>query len=125
MGGGVAGVPFFDFIFAQNDPNVRDDLVWWDRENSGDLVKDRARLEYYSPINHLERIKAPLLMLAAALDPRCPPAQVDEVAERIRANGVECDWHIYPDEGHEISGLAHRIDYEKRTVDFIVERVGA
>ncbi len=35
---GVAGVPFFDFIFAQQDPAVRDDLVWWDRENSGDLT---------------------------------------------------------------------------------------
>ena len=117
---GVAGVPFFDFIFAQADPAVRDDLVWWDRQNSGRLPEDRARLEYYSPINHLERIKAPVLIMAAALDPRCPPGQVDEVAQRIRANGVECEAVVYPDEGHEISGAEHRLDSVRRTVEFIL-----
>jgi dipeptidyl aminopeptidase/acylaminoacyl peptidase len=122
---GVAGVPFFDFIFAQEDALVRDDLVWWDRQNSGDLVADRARLEYYSPINHLQRIRAPLLMMAAALDPRCPPSQVAEVAERVRANGVECETVIYPEEGHDVSGEEHRVDYDRRTVEFITRHVGA
>jgi dipeptidyl aminopeptidase/acylaminoacyl peptidase len=121
---GVAGVPFFDFITAQEDPAVRADLIWWDRQNSGDLVKDRARLEYYSPINHLRRIMAPVLLLAAALDPRCPPGQIEEVRDRIRANGIECDSHIYPDEGHEISGLEHRVDYDRRTVEFILRHLG-
>ena len=117
---GVAGVPFFDFVWAQEDPAVRADLVWWDRENSGRLPDDRARLEYHSPINHLERIRAPLLIMAAALDPRCPPSQVEEVAARVRANGVDCEAIVYPDEGHEISGIEHRIDYDRRTVEFIL-----
>ena len=121
---GVAGVPFFDFVFAQQDPAVRSDLIWWDRENSGDLATDRARLEFYSPINHLQRIKAPLLIMAAALDPRCPPGQVDEVARRVRDNGVECEAIVFPDEGHEISGLEHRVDYDRRTVEFILRHVG-
>ena len=121
---GVAGVPFFDFVACQQDPAVRADLIWWDKQNSGDLAKDRDRLEYYSPINHLQRITAPVLLLAAALDPRCPPGQVEEVRDRIRANGVECDSHIYPDEGHEISGVEHRVDYDRRTVEFILRHLG-
>jgi dipeptidyl aminopeptidase/acylaminoacyl peptidase len=120
---GVAGVPFFDFIDAQMDPAMREDLRWWDRENSGDIEKDRARLEYYSPINHLDRLKAPLLLLAAANDPRCPPTQVDLVAERVRANGVPCEAVIYPDEGHEISSFAHHVDYDRRTVEFITRHL--
>ena len=122
---GVAGVPFFDFVDAQLDPTIRDDLVWWERENTGDLVKDRARLEYYSPINHLDRVEAPLLLIGGALDPRCPPRQISEVAERLRARGRVCEYVVYPDEGHEISGLEHRIDYERRTVTFILEHTGA
>ena len=122
---GVAGVPFFDHIDAQVDPAVRDDLRWWDVENCGDLVADRARLEYYSPINHLDRVKAPLLILSADTDPRCPIRQVETVVERVRAAGAPCDAVIYPDEGHEISGLEHRVDYERRTVEFILEHVGA
>jgi dipeptidyl aminopeptidase/acylaminoacyl peptidase len=121
---GVACVPFFDHIDAQVDPAVRDDLRWWDIENCGDLEADRARLEYYSPINHLDRVAAPLLLLAAANDPRFPTRQLDTVVERVRAAGAPCEAVVYPDEGHEISGLEHRIDYERRTVEFILDHVG-
>jgi dipeptidyl aminopeptidase/acylaminoacyl peptidase len=119
---GVAGVPFFDLVFE--DPAVRDDLVWWDRENSGSIETDRARLEYYSPITHLDRIRVPLLILAAALDPRCPPTQVDSVTERLRARGAECESVIYPDEGHAISGEENRVDDGRRTVEFILKHLG-
>ena len=40
---GVAGVPFFDFIDSQLDPTIREDLRWWDRENTGDIERDRAQ----------------------------------------------------------------------------------
>jgi dipeptidyl aminopeptidase/acylaminoacyl peptidase len=122
---GVAGVPFFDFIDAAVDPAIREDLRWWDRENTGDPVREKAKLEYYSPINHLDRVEAPLLLLAAENDPRCPPTQISEVAERLRARGKTCDYVIYPKEGHEISGAEHRLDYDRRTVAFILEHVGS
>ena len=121
---GVAGVPFFDFIEAQTDPDIRSDLRWWDHENTGDIVRDRAKLEYYSPINHLGRVEAPLLLLGGRLDPRCPPKQIGEVQERLRARGLECEAVIYEDEGHEISGLRNRVDYDRRTVDFILRHTG-
>jgi dipeptidyl aminopeptidase/acylaminoacyl peptidase len=121
---GVAGVPFFDFIDSQLDPAIREDLRWWERENTGDIEKDRAKLEYYSPINHLDDVEAPLLLLGGALDPRCPPRQIAEVAERLRARGRVCDFIVYPDEGHEISGLEQRVDYDRRTVEFILEHTG-
>ena len=120
----VAGVPFFDFIDSAYDPDVRDDLRWWDRENTGDPARDRAKLSYYSPINHLDRIQAPLLLLAGELDPRCPPRQVREVAAMLAERDKVCEAVIYPDEGHEISGLEHRMDYDKRTVDFILRHTG-
>jgi dipeptidyl aminopeptidase/acylaminoacyl peptidase len=100
------------------------DLSWWDRENTGDIETDRAKLEYYSPINHLDRVRAPLLLLAAALDPRCPPNQIDTVCQTLRARGQECESVIYPDEGHAISGMAHRLDYDRRTVAFILRHLG-
>jgi dipeptidyl aminopeptidase/acylaminoacyl peptidase len=120
---GVAGVPFFDFVDAQVDPAVRSDLRWWDQQNSGDLERDRARLEYHSPINHLDRVEVPVLLLAAENDPRCPPSQIDVVAHRLRQRGLPCEAVIYADEGHEISGFAHRLDYDRRTVEFITRHV--
>jgi dipeptidyl aminopeptidase/acylaminoacyl peptidase len=121
---GVAGVPFFDFIDSATDPTIREDLRWWDRQNTGDPIKDRDKLEYYSPIKHLDRIQAPLLLLAGELDPRCPPRQSREVAQMLAERGKRCEVVVYPDEGHEISGLEHRIDYDVRTVEFMLEHVG-
>jgi dipeptidyl aminopeptidase/acylaminoacyl peptidase len=121
---GVAGVPFFDFIDSQLDQSIREDLRWWDLQNTGDIEKDRAKLVHYSPINHLDDVEAPLLLLGGALDPRCPPRQISEVAEVLRKRGRICDYVVYPDEGHEISGLEHRIDYDRRTVEFILEHTG-
>ena len=122
---GVAGVPFFDFIDSQVDTAIRDDLRWWDLQNTGDIEKDRAKLMYHSPINHLDRVEAPLLLLGGALDPRCPPRQIVEVATELRRRGRICDYVVYPDEGHEISGLKHRVDYDRRTVEFILEHTGS
>lgn len=121
---GAAGVPFFDWVMAQDDPSVRDDLVWWDRENQGDPVADRQRFLDRSPFYHLDRIKAPLLLLAGENDPRCPPTQIAEVVDRLRANGVEAEAIVYPDEGHGITKVRNRLDYDRRTVEFVTGRVG-
>ena len=39
---GVAGVPFFDFIDSAHDPAVREDLRWWDLQNTR-RPRDRDR----------------------------------------------------------------------------------
>ena len=44
---------------------------------------------------------------------------------RCARRGRVCDYVVYPDEGHEISGLVHRVDYDRRTVEFILEHTGA
>jgi hypothetical protein len=77
---GVAGVPFFDHIDAQVDPAVREDLRWWDRENTGDLVKDRARLEYYSP----EDLAVIVSRSAGILEVQIDDAGAHAIAERSR-----------------------------------------
>jgi dipeptidyl aminopeptidase/acylaminoacyl peptidase len=122
---GVAGVPFFDWIDAQRDPAIRQDLVWWDRENSGDPEKDRDRFIDRSPYYHLDRITAPVLLLAGENDPRCPPTQVGEVVRQLSGRGVECESVVYPGEGHGITRFDHRLDYDKRTVEFILRHLGA
>ncbi len=121
----MAGVPFFDFIDSQLDPTIREDLRWWDRENTGDIERDRARLDV------LLAHQPPRARGGAAPAPRRRPRPaLPPEADRggrggLRARGQVCDYVVYPDEGHEISGLAHRIDYDRRTVEFILEHTGS
>lgn len=76
-------------------------------------------------VNHLDAITAPLLLIGGERNPRRPPRQLRKVAEKLRARGDVCDLIIYADEGHEISGLEHRVDYDRRTMGFILEHTGA
>jgi dipeptidyl aminopeptidase/acylaminoacyl peptidase len=121
---GVAGVPFLDHIDAQLDTAVREDLRWWDAQNVGDLEKDHDRLFYYSPINHLDRIVAPVLLLGGENDPRCPPRQIADVVAALTARDVVAESHVYPGEGHGISRFENRLDYDQRTVAFLLRHLG-
>jgi carboxymethylenebutenolidase len=44
-------------------------------------------------------MKAPLLLLAAGQD-FTPVADVEKLAEQVRAEGVEAELHVYPDAPH-------------------------
>ena len=59
-----------------------------------------------------------------ARDPRCPTRLVGKVVDTLRAAGQICEAHIYPDEGHEISGVENHVDYDRRTVEFILKHTG-
>ena len=86
----------------------------------------RILIEYGDAIagTHLDRVRAPLLILAASRDPRCPTRLVGTVVETLRGAGRVCEAHIYPDEGHEISGVENHVDYDRRTVEFVLAHTG-
>jgi dipeptidyl aminopeptidase/acylaminoacyl peptidase len=95
----------------------------WRRANReaeyGSLERNRAFLERISPIHKIERIKAPLLVLAGDNDPRVPLYESEQVVERLRAAGGVVEFVHYPDEGHIFSKLPNRIDSFTRMGDFL------
>ncbi len=79
---------------------------WWDsfREalymEMGDPATDSARLHRISPLFHADRIKAPLMVLQGANDPRVLQVESDDIVAAARANGVPVEYVVFPDEGH-------------------------
>ncbi|HSB75411.1 MAG TPA: S9 family peptidase, partial [Terriglobales bacterium] len=120
-GAGVAIVPFVNyFTEVQNeDPVLRE----MDLATMGDPVKNKALWEDRSPIFFVDRIKAPLLILAGAHDPRCPQSESQQVADAIKKRGGVVDLKIYPDEGHGFSRVSNQIDSWKRISDFLQAHV--
>jgi dipeptidyl aminopeptidase/acylaminoacyl peptidase len=53
-----------------------------------------------SPVNHTDKIKAPMLILSGADDNVVPPNQAHMLADKIRASGGTVDVAVYPGEGH-------------------------
>ena len=54
-----------------------------------------------SPITYIDRLKAPLLIIEGATDPRVPVGEAIQMYEAAsRKNGVPTDLIIFADEGH-------------------------
>ncbi|WP_435097846.1 S9 family peptidase [Halarchaeum sp. P4] len=98
----------------------------WRREHReaeyGSLEADREFLESISPINNIERIEAPLLVLHGANDPRVPVGEAEQIAEEA-AKHVPVEKLIFEDEGHGFSKLENRIEAYRTTVEFLDEHV--
>jgi dipeptidyl aminopeptidase/acylaminoacyl peptidase len=58
------------------------------------LYRDR------SPVNHVARIKVPLLVLQGDRDNTVPKAQADALVDALRRAGATVEYHVYEGEGH-------------------------
>jgi dipeptidyl aminopeptidase/acylaminoacyl peptidase len=79
---------------------------WWEAfrkalyEELGDPATDSARLRRISPLFNADKIKAPLMVLQGANDPRVLKVESDEIVAAAKAKGVPVEYVIFPDEGH-------------------------
>ena len=120
-GAGVPIVPFVNwFTEIQNEDPV---LQQSDLATMGDLEKNKALYEDRSPINFVDRIKAPLYLLAGGNDPRCPKEEAQQVAEAVKKRGGVVEYKVYDNEGHGFAKVENQIDAYKRVADFIKAHV--
>lgn len=113
----VSIVPFLNW-FTEYE-NEREDLKYYDSQMMGDPVKDYQRWFDCSPVNFLENITTPVLLLAGAHDPRCPAEETQQAIDKLAVLGKTFAAHIYPDEGHGFARIANRIDAIRRQVEFL------
>ena len=120
---GVAIVPFVNWSTeVQNeDPLLRE----YDLATMGDPVKNQALWQERSPINFVERIKAPVLLLAGGNDPRCPKSEAQQVADAVKKRGGIAELKVYENEGHGFAKVENQIDAYTRVTQFLKKYVPA
>ena len=85
----------------------------------GDPEKDADFLREISPINHVDKIKAPLMVIQGANDPRVPKSEADQIVEAIRKRNGTVDYLLFSDEGHGLAKLENRITAYTAIADFL------
>jgi dipeptidyl aminopeptidase/acylaminoacyl peptidase len=120
----AAGVPIVPFVnwfteIENEDPVLQQS----DLATMGDPVKNKALFEERSPINFIDQIKAPLLLLAGGHDPRCPKSETQQVVDAIKKHGGTVNSKIYENEGHGFARVENQIDAYKRVADFLLAHV--
>ncbi len=89
----------------------------------GDPEKDKAALEALSPINHVDKVKAPLMLLQGATDPRVPAGEALQFHEALKKKNVPTELIIFPDEGHGFAKRPNQVLAMGHTLRFFKEHL--
>ncbi|MCG6566379.1 S9 family peptidase [Tessaracoccus sp. ZS01] len=84
----------------------------------------RDRYEERSPINHLDNLSTPMLVLQGRDDKVVPPAQAEQLADAVRAKGLPLALVMFDGEGHGFRGMAARRAALEAQVSFLEQVFG-
>ena len=74
----------------------------------GSLEKDRAFLERISPMTHVGKLRAPLMVIHGANDPRVPLSEAEQLVARLQERDVPVEFLVFDDEGHGLFRLHNK-----------------
>ena len=111
------GVVSWNTLFETTRGDLREYLI----RELGDPAKDPQLYAERSPITHAKKIRAALLVLQGANDPRVPKGEALQIVEALKAGGAPYAYHEYANEGHGFSRTENRIDALRRTVDWLTK----
>jgi dipeptidyl aminopeptidase/acylaminoacyl peptidase len=83
----------------------------------GDLYRDR------SPINFIDDVRNPLLILQGQEDIVCHPSEMDKMTAALEKAGKDVEYHTYPGEGHGWKKVSTVIDDAYTSDAFLVRAV--
>ncbi len=100
LAGGIERYGISNFVsFLQNTEAYRRDLRRAEYGDERDPKMLKA-FETISPMNSVNKISKPMLVMQGWNDPRVPKSESDQVVAKLRAQGVET-WYVqFKDEGH-------------------------
>jgi dipeptidyl aminopeptidase/acylaminoacyl peptidase len=74
--------------------------VFNERMGNPNTPEGKAQLVRQSPLNSADKIKAPLLVIQGANDPRVNRAESEQIVVALRDRGFPVEYILAPDEGH-------------------------
>ena len=118
----TAAVPVADYVtaFADEAPSLQAfdrTLFGGTPDEVGDLYVER------SPLTYVDRVRAPVLVIAGDNDSRCPIQQVLNYVEALRARGGEVELYRF-DAGHGSMVIEERVRQMRAELDFVLPRLG-
>jgi dipeptidyl aminopeptidase/acylaminoacyl peptidase len=85
----------------------------------GNLSENRDFLVSISPLNHVDKIRCPLMVIHGANDPRVPVGEAEQIVAALKQRGVPVEYLRYEDEGHGLVKLKNRLDAYPKMAAFL------
>lgn len=84
---------------------------------------DKARMQATSPVFHVDKIKAPLLIAQGAKDPRVNQDESDQVVAALKEKGVDVEYILKENEGHGFYNQENRFEFYGRMEAFLAKHL--
>jgi dipeptidyl aminopeptidase/acylaminoacyl peptidase len=98
--------------------------TWFRYVGDPDDPEQLADLEARSPLNRVDAIRTPLLVIQGANDPRVTKAESDQIVAALRARGVAVEYMVKDDEGHGFVKPENRMDAYGAIERFFARHLG-
>ena len=85
----------------------------------GNIVKDKELLKERSPINFVDNIKCPLLVVQGKHDPRVSENESTQIVNKLKSKNKPVEYILLDDEGHGFSRVKNQIKVFKYELDFL------
>lgn len=97
---------------------------WKERVGDPDDPEDRERLIRQSPLFFADQIKAPLMVVQGANDPRVKKHESDQIVVTLRDLDHHVEYILAPDEGHGFAQSENRLAFVVALERFFAEYLG-
>ena len=86
--------------------------------------QDSARLHATSPLFHVDKIRAPLLVAQGAKDPRVKQQESDQIVQALRNKGLEVLYLLKEQEGHGFKNQENKFEFYQMMESFLAKHLG-
>jgi dipeptidyl aminopeptidase/acylaminoacyl peptidase len=97
---------------------------WHDFVGNPEIPADREEMKQKSPLQHVHKIRKPVLIVHGVRDVRVRVDQSDRMVAALRRAGKPVEYLRIPDMGHSLGWWAHRVAILRKTEDFLSTCLG-
>ncbi|MCP3980919.1 MAG: S9 family peptidase [bacterium] len=138
----LAGVTFTPDLYAAGVPYVAPSNIitliesfpaywrpwlegsWYKRVGDPEVAADREDMEARSPLNFVEKIQAPLLVVHGANDPRVKQVESARIVTALAEKDSGVEYIVAPDEGHGFRAPGNRMALAAAMEKFLAKHLG-
>ncbi|MEH7275022.1 S9 family peptidase [Neobacillus vireti] len=90
----------------------------------GTIEKDGEFFDQIDPLNHADKIKAPLLVIHGVNDPRVSVQESEQIVEKLKARNHPVTFIRIEEEGHTMVKLKNKVDSYAKMAEFLQQYLG-
>ncbi len=98
--------------------------TFYERMGNPNTPEGKAQLDRQSPLNHVAKIKTPLMIVQGANDPRVKKAEADQIIVALRERNYPVEYLLAPDEGHGFQRPVNNMAMVMSVEKFLAKHLG-